>query len=515
MVLFLLLSIIFFSCYEELVDNPSSNKAPNTFLFLYPDSTISQQPSRLRVSWWGDDPDGTVLGFYFKWEGIDSKWTFTLNNDSTFSLPIGSADTSYLFLVSSVDKEGNGIYDAVVIQNGINYGSEPFVDVNKNGVYNPGEKFFDIGLIDPTPASTDFPIVNTTPVLTFNELTVLPDTSFPVMTFAWNADDLDGVETITKINIALNDTTLFVSLPGGTRLVTLRTKDFSNPAVEMEILLNGSDLSIFSEKLPGLKLDDFNKLFIQAEDISGARSDFISLPDSGTNWYIKKPIGKLLIVDDFQTSGVSNNESKQFYNNAFSSIAGGSLTGKFETYDLFNSSLPFENVTFPETIKLFDFIFWYSTSQPRLDLLNLVTNEFRESGGKIAFSMTLLDSSSTFQYDIGSLQGFLPIDSLGTRVELSALLAGADVLPSNQGSGYPILKTTSSIGSARTFHPNNIIAEKVYEVSSTQLNGNIGFKSIDNTLFFIGFPLHVCNGGNANVHALLEKIFIDDFGLTP
>jgi hypothetical protein len=507
----ILTGVFSFSCYEELVDNPIGNKTPDTFLFLYPDSTISQQASRLRVSWWGDDPDGTILGFYFKWEGIDSGWTFTTGNDSTFSLPIGSADTSYSFLVSAVDNDGNGMYDPVIIQNGINFGPEPFTDNNGNGVYDLGESFFDVGLIDPTPAKIDFPIINSSPVISFNELTVLPDISFPVMTFAWNADDLDGVQTITKINIALNDTAQFISLPGGTRLITLRTRDFSNSFPEMEILINGSDQNMFSEKLPGIKLNDTNIFYIQAEDISGAKSDFVSLPGSGTSWYVKQPAGKFLIVDDFP-SGLT---AAQFYDNTFNSISGGALAGKFETYDIDNSPLPFENVTFPETIKLFDFIFWYSSSQPSLDLLNLITNKFRESGGKIAISLSLLDSSSSFQYDLGSLQGFLPIDSLGMRVELQVLLSGADVLPSNQASGYPALKTTSSISAARIFHPNIAIAEKVYEVSSSQLNGNVGFKAIDNTLFFIGFPLHVCNGGDGNVPELLEKIFIDDFGLTP
>lgn len=514
-VLFFIIIFCFSSCYEDLTNNPVGNKAPNTYLFLHPDNTISQQPSRLKVSWSGDDPDGTILGFYFKWEGIDSGWTFTIGNDSLFSLPIGSADTSYSFLVSAVDNEGNGVYDNNIVQNGINYGPEPFTDVNGDGVYSSGEEFFDIGLIDPTPAELNFPIVNSTPVLTFNKLTVLPDTSFPVMTLAWNADDLDGVETITKINIALNDTTRFISLPGATRLVTLRARDFSNSVIDMEILLDGSDLNIASERLPGLKLNDFNKFFVQAEDISGAKSFFVSIPDSGKNWYVKQPKGKLLIVDDFQSTGSTDNNTKQFYNNAFNSVSGGALIGKYEMYDLANTPLPFENVTFFETIKLFNYVFWYSSSRPRLDLLNLVSNRFREANGKIAFSMTLEDSSASFQYDIGTLQGFLPLDSLGDRVSQGFLLSGADVLPSNQNSGYPELKTSSTVSFARTFHPNNIIAEEVYELSSSQLNGNIAFKSTDNTLFFIGLPLSQANGGNANVSSLLGKIFIEDFGLTP
>jgi len=511
------LSLMFFSCNEEIADALLTNQPPDTFLFLYPDSIISQQPSRLKVSWWGDDKDGLVIGFYFKWEGIDSAWTFTPFNDSTFSLPIGSTDTSYNFLVASADNEGNGVYDSQVNQNGINFGSEPFVDQNMDGTFNQGEKFFDIGLIDPTPASTKFPILNSTPEISWNELTILPDTSFPVMTLAWNADDLDGTETIVKINIALNDTTSFVSLNGGARLITIRT----NPAVagqnpELEILLNGSDQNIFPDKLKGIKLDDQNKIYVQAEDISGAKSSFISIPDSGNTWFVKKPNGKVLIVDNFQVSNQSaNTEAANFYNQSFSSIAGGSLAGKFEVFDMQNSALPFENVTLLETLKLFEFVFWYSTSKPRLDLLNLVTNKFREANGKIAISLTLEDSSSSFPFDLSSLQGFLPIDSVGKKVQQGFLLSGADVVPSSQVMNYPPLKTSATISFVRVFEPNGINAEKVYELSSTQLNGNISFRTTDKTLFFIGLPLHQCNGGFANVEELLEKIFIEDFGLIP
>lgn len=97
--LFVTILIIFglYSCYDNPTDNPVPNKPPETGLFLMPDSGISPQPTKLKVSWWGDDPDGNVVGFYFTWDGIN--WTFTTSNDSLFSLQIGAADTTYLFQV--------------------------------------------------------------------------------------------------------------------------------------------------------------------------------------------------------------------------------------------------------------------------------------------------------------------------------------------------------------------------------------------------------------------------------
>ncbi|MEO8399197.1 MAG: hypothetical protein ABI550_05195, partial [Ignavibacteriaceae bacterium] len=106
---FFLIVFLIASCNEKITDNPIANQPPNTGLFLYPDSTISSQPSKLNIYWWGDDPDGIIVGFYFSWNGTD--WTFTSSNDSLFALQIGAKDTVYTFMVSSVDNNGNGIYD--------------------------------------------------------------------------------------------------------------------------------------------------------------------------------------------------------------------------------------------------------------------------------------------------------------------------------------------------------------------------------------------------------------------
>jgi hypothetical protein len=401
-----------------------------------------------------------------------------------------------------------------LLRNGISFGPEPFIDANQNGIYDAGEFYYDIGLIDPEPANLVFPIKNSAPVVEWNSLTFVPDTSFPVMTFQWNADDLDGVESISSINIALNDTTNFVSLPGSIRLVTIRIKDLNAPIPEMEILINGSDRNIFPQLLSGLQFDDENKFYVQAVDLSGAASNRISLPEDGDIWYVKKPKGKVLIFDNF--SGASSDlEVMLFYRNIFSTLGGGSLSGKFDEYDLANQALPFENVTIYEMMRLFKYVFWYSTSNPQLSLLNVVTNKYIEQGGKIAFSMTFQDSSATFVFDLSTLQGFLPIDFVSEK--LSFLNAGADILPSSPQVNYPPLKTAGpgSIAFVRTFVPNSVVATEVYNVSNSQIFGNIGFITNEKSLFFIGLPLHQCNAGNQNVDELLEKVFFEEFGLIP
>jgi hypothetical protein len=213
----------------------------------------------------------------------------------------------------------------------------------------------------------------------------------------------------------------------------------------------------------------------------------------------------------------SDQQAVLFYRNIFNTIGGGSLAGKFDEYDLQNQALalPFENVTIYEMMRLFKYVYWYAGYGPRLDLLNIVTDKYIEQGGKIAFSMTFQDSIAEFAFDLSTLQGFLPIDDVSNF--LPFLDAGTDVLPSSPQVNYPPLKTIGpgSIAYVRTFVPNSVVATEVYNISTSQISGNIGFITNDKTLFFIGLPLHVCNGGDQNVDELLEKVFFEEFGLIP
>ncbi|MGA9295526.1 MAG: hypothetical protein WBV81_23245 [Ignavibacteriaceae bacterium] len=499
-----ILSLAFFSssCFKDVADNPKGNQPPHTGVFLYPDSSISSQPSKINIHWWGDDPDGFVTGYYFTWNGKD--WSFTKSNDSLFALKIGVVDTNYLFQVAAADNGGNGIYDKDIFQNGIDYGPEPFVDKNNNGAWDRGELFTDIGLIDPHPASVDFPIKNSAPVVQWDQLTVLPDTSFPAMSFGWDASDVDGDGTILKINIALNDTANpenIVSLDGSVRNISIITNDFSSSSPKMDILIGGLESNPAQQKLPGLIFNGNNKLYVQAEDISGAKSSFISIPGEGRTWFVKKPKGKLLIVDDY----VTQDDAPSFYSKMFSDSL--SLNDKYDVYDFHNQQPPYLNVTFLLTLKLFKYVYWYTDNNPSLDLLSASTQKFLDAGGKIAFSMQFPQA-----IDLTALQGFLPIrsDSSGSK---TSLIGGTKILSDTTQLSYPDLQLSSSIFRVKSFYLNMLGAIPLYHVSDKDLKGFVGFISLDKTVFFMGIPLNKANGGNANVKKLLNQVFFQDFGL--
>ncbi len=501
--IFIVLSLFAFTqCYDKLTNNPISNLSPNSSVFLKPDSVISSQPSKIHIYWSGDDADGLIIGFYFSWDGVN--WAFTTKNDSLFALQIGVVDTNYLFRVSSVDNGGNGVYDNQIIQNNINYGPEPFIDKNNNNKYDVGETFIDIGLIDPTPATVKLPIKNSAPTIFWNQLSFVPDTSFSAMTFGWEATDIDGDGTIQYINIALNDTSNFVHIDGNVRRIAIRTKDFTSANPLMEILIDGNPNNIANVKLPGLKFNSLNKFFVQAVDISGAKSSFISLPSEANKfWYVKKPLGKLVIVDDCIT--VDN--APEFYDAMLDSLG---FQNKYDVYDIRStySKPPYLNTTFTETIKLFNSCLWYTDNNPSLDLANIAVQKFLDNGGKILFSMQFPQT-----VDLTILQGFLPIrtDSSDTK---SSILANTVITSANNPS-YPDLATTVSLFRIRTFYLSSLGVTGIYKFANNELKEYIGFINSQKTLFFLGLPLHRMNGGSANVKSFLSKVLLQDFGLTP
>ncbi len=507
----LLLIIAMVACTETGNEPRNENLAPETEIFLFPDNpdSINQQKSRLQVHWWGEDPDGVVLGYYFRWVGLSENWSFTTSNDSLFSLPIGSADTTYVIEVMAVDTEGNKKYDISVIWNGDDIGPEPFIDANGNGVWDEGEIYFDLGLIDPTPASMKFPIKNSPPEIEWNKESIIPEETFPVITVAWDATDLDGDESIVSIDLAINDVNMAVELPGNTRLVTLRIKDVNAADPELEILINGSEDRIFDETLTGIKLDDFNRLYVRATDISGSSSEVQPLPDTSRTWFIKKPKGDLLVIDDYS----GGTDAETFYNDLFAQIDNGNYADKFDVMDIEITQLPFANITFLETMKLFKYIYWYADSSPSLELTSSVTQKFIIGGGKIGYSMTIQDSSSNFEFDLATIQSFLPIEGFGEESPINFLFPGANIVTTTDFPEYPQLRTASTISYVRTYIPSALSAKGIHNLTSSQINGNISLITNDKELFFIGLPLHQSNAIEGSVKELIEKVFIDEFGM--
>lgn len=162
-------------------------------------------------------------------------------------------------------------------------------------------------------------------------------------------------------------------------------------------------------KLPNLKLNSLNTFYVKAKDIAGSFSRTIAMPDSQKKWYVKKPKGEILIIDDYTIA----DNAEGFYLKMLDSLG---LGNKYDYLDIKYGKtattpgiyLPkFINPTFIETLRLFKAVFWFTDNDPSLEVAQLSVRNYTERGGKILLSMVFPQI-----FDTRSLGDFLPIDSV-------------------------------------------------------------------------------------------------------
>ncbi len=215
-ILLLSLGFVLIQSCSELPTGVKINQPPETYLSLFPDSIISPQKTKIKISWWGDDPDGIVAGYYFSFDSLN--WTFTTHNDSTFQLAINGLDSTFRFWVAAVDNKG---------------------------------------LRDPTPASNRYPVVNSPPSVSFNTGTDIPDTTFTVASFAWTGTDPDGDNTVRYYYWSLNDTVNWHRIPASTTTITLRQDSGIVPNSKNILYLKAQDIA--GSYSPIVRMPDTNK----------------------------------------------------------------------------------------------------------------------------------------------------------------------------------------------------------------------------------------------------------------
>ena len=252
----LLLALLVWACDEtpfhpKKEANPVGNQPPETYLFLLSDTLnvgvvdsvgIDTTASKQVMHWWGDDSDGLVIGYYVQWDYQDEPVWTTAEYD-TFYVPIRSKFDRFTIRVWAVDNDS---------------------------------------LMDPTPAEQTFPVFNTRPEIEFKNRSNpsapggqpnVTAYTFPTRTFMWDVIDADGVQTVTHIYYALDDTSTWETLPGGER-------------------------SVFLTDLPAGE----HRFFVKAADIAGAESRTVSFPDpeddtTPNTWIVKETAGDVLLIN--------------------------------------------------------------------------------------------------------------------------------------------------------------------------------------------------------------------------
>ncbi|KPJ61080.1 MAG: hypothetical protein AMJ46_03700 [Latescibacteria bacterium DG_63] len=155
-------------CEKKDLGEMVSNLPPETGIFL--EGPLDTLRYAVKLFWWGQDIDGEVIGFYYRWTCADSaslpdtNWVFTTAKSRDFILPVPNGYAVQTFWVKAVDNDSQE---------------------------------------DPTPARQDFPLRNAMPSVAFNSGSQ-PDTTLPAATFSWTGTDLDGNNTIAYYVVWLN-----------------------------------------------------------------------------------------------------------------------------------------------------------------------------------------------------------------------------------------------------------------------------------------------------------------------
>jgi len=361
------------------------NQPPETYLFLFPapdtssgdsstytgiDTTISKQI----LHWWGDDKDGQVVGYYYQWD-YQEKPVWTSSEYDTFYVPIRTYYDEFTFRVWAVDNDS---------------------------------------LIDPTPAVQTFPVFNSKPEIEFKVNTNPPAPSgdpdvtaftFPTRTFIWDVSDPDGLETVTKIHYAMDDTISWIELPGDTRSITL------------------ADIE------PGE-----HRFFLKAEDIAGAQSNIISYPDPDDDlfpntWVVKQPIGDVLLVNDFARDQTTH-DVQSIYENLLNNTVGEDGYSVWEIGTTSNpeinpqNSLPYATADIKANLFYFKKIIWFSYhGRTNIAEAGLSLTQYMADGGNVFISNANEVSPDT-------LWTFTDIDSVYKLNPGGRLFVGTDVLAS-------------------------------------------------------------------------------------
>jgi hypothetical protein len=182
---------------------PHAGQPPETVITY--GGVVDTVNSHLRVRWWGEDADGQVVGYEYRWTyngGAPGPWTFTAATTDSFALPAPAGNARHVFDVRAID---------------------------------------DDDLADPSPASQTFPIRNSRPAIVYTDPGGLPAVTLPAITVAYRISDEDGGDSILRAEAWLDgeaDRAKQVAWPES--LVTFYPADFTRYG-ERTLYLRGID----------------------------------------------------------------------------------------------------------------------------------------------------------------------------------------------------------------------------------------------------------------------------------
>lgn len=462
----------------------NDNLPPKTYLTLdevnRPDD--DRLNSQVRIRWWGDDPDGFVVGYEYSING--SAWTFTTTTDSIFILPIQSGNDTADVQFSVRAQDNNGAFD-------------------------------------PNPPSLIFPIVNTPPSIRYNAVEQPSDTTFHVFSFGWTASDPDGIQNLDYTEIAVNDTINgWVRLPNDVNFVTIDIQDGSGATANGALYLGKAYIST-DIILDGFLMNAVNSVYVRTVDQAGAIS-----PLAESAWFLKRQTSRVLVVND---NALPNTQARLNDHLSWIAQSGISAVDVIQATDGVASggfksplSLAFQKTfdpTMNQALAKWDFIYWVSDNLDRNINFGLeLTVEFFRNGGKMFINIPTKNLPFT-----DPVFTFLPFDRLGVPgvvgaqgflIQGNSVITAADIPtaptgqigPSNITGVSPLVPTGgSTVLYNAAFRVRTLFGNQNYSG-----NPAISVISADRDMAFLGLDAATIN--QADIQPMIQFIIINQLG---
>lgn len=394
-------------------DEPLPQSPPSTRIFVKEvnRSGADRLRSIVHLHWSGNDRDGIVIGFELSFD--NQNWAFTTRTDSIFSFNIRtqSDTTDVNFWVRAVDNDN---------------------------------------LRDPNPAFLRIPIRNTPPQISYDTTFFRTDTHRVVFTFAVQASDPDGPQTLDRIEIKANDGN-WTQLPPNVGFLTLVPVPNNQSGRVRAEVLDGTTGRSLNAQLDGINLGGSNVLYLKAVD----QGSLESRVDTTSSVVLLPRTADWLVLDLWrQNSGfvIPSGRPIVTYRSELSS-AGIS----FDYFDLTNPNLvlPLRNSTLSALLRQYPKVFLFtSRGDPEVALVNSLETgiqSFLTGGGRLLLNVpyTIGDPNPNDPFlpvTFRSLFLYSPADSVSSVFTNGSIPIDGALRPDSRGgAGYPELVNGSRL----------------------------------------------------------------------
>ena len=387
-----MVALILAGCASE-EDLNITNKPPETYLAIA-DTVRHQTTYSQELRWWGDDVDGEVIAYEYRWFidpretgcSLDSNWTRTGQTSKVFDLPVTNGESVHRFEVRAIDN---------------------------------------LEIPDPTPCKLTLPVTNSPPSLEIWNSASLPDTTLAAFQVKWHGTDPEGDTTIAGYMAWLdgNRQNAKIVTPPDT-MVSLGRDDFSG------------------------RFNMTRTLNIIAIDTGCDTSEVVT-----HSWYVKEPKGDILLIDDLGKEGAAvEAPSDQFYRSGLKTC------GEFSVLDLDKYKGIMSAHNLPVLFPQYDVIVWYNDPRNVASLrLPLAENDLKtyvENGGSLLLVSTIaLGSGGALQDSLWP--EMFGIDSLFVRLKPPTTNFDCQywAVKGNAEAGLDSLKVTSQFPGPECIHP--------------------------------------------------------------